>query len=118
MGLSFGSHLRELRRAAKLTQRDLAGKTQLDFSYLSKLENDRIPPPAADTVVKLAAALKVQSDELLALSGKLPSKVAEAVSGNPAAQGFLRETANLNLSDDDWRHLGAVARELRRSLRR
>ena len=38
----------------------------LDFSYISKLENGRIPPPAADTVVSLCRILKIEPQELLA----------------------------------------------------
>ena len=52
MDMTFGQLLRELRRAKGVNQRDLASKVGVDFSYISKLENDRLPPPAADTVVK------------------------------------------------------------------
>jgi len=39
-------------RKAAISQRDLAA-AGLDFSYISKLENDRIPSSAADTVVAI-----------------------------------------------------------------
>ena len=56
---SFGILLRKYRLTAGLTQRDLAAMAGLDFSYISKLENNRLPPPAADTIVLLCSILGV-----------------------------------------------------------
>ena len=44
--MTFGQSLRKARRAAGHTQRSLAAGVGVDFSYISKVENDRIPPPA------------------------------------------------------------------------
>lgn len=109
----FGEALRNLRREAGITQRDLAAKTGLDFTYVSKLENGRTSPPAADTVVSIARALQVSPDNLLALSGKLSSDVRDAVATNPAAQEFLRVSAGLSLTTDEWKQLGSLARTFR-----
>jgi len=103
MTTSFGALLRERRRAAGLTQRTLAQKAQLDFSYISKLENDRLPPPAADTIVLLCSILGVPAEDLLAFTHKLPSTVEEKVSANAAAQMFLREAQDL--TEAQWQHL-------------
>jgi transcriptional regulator with XRE-family HTH domain len=85
----------------------------LDFSYVSKLENSRIPPPAADTVVKIAHVFGVTPDELLALSGKLSSDVTDAVASMPGAQEFLRLSTKLSLTDEEWRRLGSMAQQWR-----
>ena len=111
--MTFGERLRELRRQAGVTQRDLAEKVGLDFSYISKVENDRNAPPAADTIVKICRALEVPAESLLAIKGQIPSDVAERISGNVAAQEFLRETHRLGLSESEWRHLSAQVRRLR-----
>ena len=95
MAISFGSLLRQHRRAAGLTQRELAEKAHLDFSYISKLENNRLPPPAADTVVSLCSILGVPADDLLALAGKLPSAIEENIGTSVSAQAFLREAQGL-----------------------
>lgn len=105
---TFGNALRAARRAAGITQRELAERAQLDFSYISKLENDRIPPPAADTVVTLCAILDTPPEALLALSRKLPSEVQQLLSSSPAAQEFLREAAQRGLSDADWKRLARL----------
>lgn len=103
MTVSFGTLLRERRRAAGLTQRELAEKAQLDCSYISKLENDRLPPPAADTIVLLCSILGVPADDLLASTHKLPSTIEEKVSANAAAQVFLREAQDL--TEEQWQQL-------------
>ncbi len=113
--LSFGKALRELRRAAGLSQRQLADRSGLDFSYISKLENDRLPPPAADTVVTLAAILGRPAEELLGLTGKLPSSVQQAVGKSSSAQRFLLEAQRMGLSDTEWKRMAARLKTLRRA---
>jgi D-3-phosphoglycerate dehydrogenase len=105
MATSFGAALRQFRLGAGLNQRELAALVGLDFSYISKLENDRLPPPAADTVVALCRALHVEPEELLALIGKLPSQMRQVVSTNKAALAFLREAQRMELTDDVWKNL-------------
>jgi transcriptional regulator with XRE-family HTH domain len=110
--MTFGQKLRAIRRESGFTQRGLAKAAELDFSYISKLENGRNPPPAADTIVRLCEAMRVPPEALLALTGKIPSDVADAISANVAAQEFLRETYRVALTDDDWRHLSKEVRRL------
>src|SRR5579862_1169231 len=87
----FGPALRDHRRAAGLSQRELAARTGLDFSYISKVENGRLPPPAADTIVAICQVLDIPPEDLLALTRKIPSAVQQTVSSSKAAQQFLRE---------------------------
>jgi transcriptional regulator with XRE-family HTH domain len=108
---SFGHKLRETRRLRGISQRELADKVGVDFSYISKLENDRLPPPAADTIVKICEVLDVPSDELLAVTGKMPTDVKEMLSTSTAAQQFVRRALEMNLSEDEW---GTLTKRLRR----
>lgn len=114
MEQTFGAMLRELRRVAGLTQRELANRAKLDFSYISKLENDRLPPPAADTIVHLCNILEAPAEQLLALTGKLPSEVQQKVSSSSAAQEFLREAQLQNLTETDWHTLSDLLRNLKK----
>jgi transcriptional regulator with XRE-family HTH domain len=75
--VQFGQRLRELRKAKGLSQKDLAGKVDIDFTYLSKVENGRMSPPSEKTILALAKALNTDSDELLALANKIPSDLAK-----------------------------------------
>lgn len=112
---SFGELLREKRRRAGISQRDLASRVGLDFSYISKLENDRMPPPAAHTVVTICGVLRVQPEELLAASGKLPADVQSAVGSSPAAQSFLQNASKMSLTEGEWKELQSSLRRLRES---
>lgn len=111
--LHFGSALRARRRAAGISQRDLAARTGVDFSYISKVENDRVPPPAADTIVAICQALGVAPEDLLALTGKIPSTVQRTVSSSTAAQQFLREAQQMALTDQEWTELSHLLQRLR-----
>ena len=111
---SFGSLLRDKRRAAGLSQRELADRAGLAFSYISKLENGRLPPPAADTVVALCDILQVSPDELLALTGKLPTDVQQTVTTSKTAQRFLREAGSLRLTDEEWERMRIDLHSLRK----
>ncbi len=111
METTFGEMLRALRRQAGLSQRELAQRANLDFSYISKVENGRLPPPAADTIVLLCSILGVSADDLLAATRKLPSDVEEKISSSATAQAFLREAQSL--TDDQWQQLTQTLRQLK-----
>lgn len=109
----FGQKLREFRRSAGISQRELAKQIDVDFSYISKIENGRLPPPAADTIVKICQVLGIESEDLLALTGKIPSKIQESLSGSKAAQQFLGEAQRLDLTDAEWEEMVKSLRNLR-----
>lgn len=113
MSESFGAALRQLRRNSGISQRDLAERINLDFSYISKLENDRLSPPAADTIVAICQVLGVDPEKLLALTGKLPSEVQKNVSTSPTAQEFLKEAQKMRLSEEEWSSMVSSLRSLR-----
>ena len=110
---TFGQTLKEIRRSKDITQRQLATAVGVDFSYISKIENDRMPPPAADTIVKICEVLEVPPDDLLAMTGKMPTPIKEAISEKPAAQEFLREAQNMTLTDEEWSTLTQQLKKLR-----
>ncbi len=57
--------LRELRKAADLTQQDLANKADLSISAVVQIEAGKIPDPRISTLKALAKALGVTVDELI-----------------------------------------------------
>jgi transcriptional regulator with XRE-family HTH domain len=100
----FGTVLREKRRATGISQRQLAEKVGVDFSYISKLENGRLPAPAAETVARLAEVLACPVEELLSAAKKMPADLNDSV-GQPAALRFLQEASRLRLSKEEWEQL-------------
>ena len=88
--------------AARLREEDLRG---FDFTYLSKIENDRLPPPSAAAIVALAEELDANADELLALAEKAPADLGEAMKKSEGARTFFRSAVNENLSEEEWNRL-------------
>ena len=111
---TLGSRIRALRLEAKRSQRDLADRVAkrlkeddrggFDFTYLSKIENDRLVPSAA-VILALAAELKGNSDELLALAGKAPADVGDMLKKSEGARMFFRSALSTQLSEKDWESL-------------
>ncbi|MBI4303543.1 MAG: helix-turn-helix domain-containing protein [Chloroflexi bacterium] len=73
----FGARLRELRKLTGLSQRELAQKVGVSFTYLSKLENGTMPPPSDRIMFSLAEALGADKDELMTLAGRIPPDILE-----------------------------------------
>lgn len=113
MAATLGQTLRQCRQTAGVTQRALAQSVGVDVSYISKLENDRMPPPAADTIVRMARALKASPDGLLTMSGKIPTTVSQMLGSKPAALRFFREAADLAITDREWERLTQLLIQLR-----
>jgi transcriptional regulator with XRE-family HTH domain len=86
--MRFGERLRELRKAKNLSQRALAEKIDIDFTYLSKIESERLDfaqYPSEGLIRKLAEALEADVDELLLLAKKIPPDIRDRVIERPDA---------------------------------
>jgi transcriptional regulator with XRE-family HTH domain len=96
--MTFGEKIRELRKAKNLSQRDLATKVKVNFTYISKIENEKLDfgdYPSEELILKLVKALEADADELLILAKKVPGNVKKRVMQRPDA---FRKLASL---DDD-----------------
>lgn len=93
--LTFGQTIRELRRARRLTQRDLAESVQAlglkaDFTYISKIENDRLEAPPSEALIRgLARILETDAEALLEQAGKFDQKALQAVVAEMPEAGIL-----------------------------
>lgn len=102
--MNFGERLRQIRKERGLTLRQLGEQAGIDFTYLSKIENDRIPyTPAVVTIRELARVLKVDAIEFLTLANKLPREL-EPLRANQEARRFFDRAAKV-ASPDDWEAL-------------
>ncbi len=110
----FGQVLRELRKSKGISQRELATRTGVTFTYISKIENGHLAPPAADTIVRFCHALETPPDELLVLAGKIPSGLMRALGSSEAAIGFFRHVQSMGLAEEEWESLTGQLKHLRR----
>lgn len=84
--LNFGTKLRELRKGKNLGQRALAGLVGVSFTYVSKIENEKLDfgdYPSEELIVRLARALDADADELLILAEKVPEAIRRRVLQRP-----------------------------------
>jgi transcriptional regulator with XRE-family HTH domain len=69
---TFGRIIRQARKDKEFSQRELAKLIGVDYTYLSKLENDHAGyPPSEDVIHKLALRLDLNEDELRRLAGRI-----------------------------------------------
>lgn len=96
--MRFGERIRELRKAKNLGQRGLGDLVGVSFTYISKIENEKLDfgdYPSEELIGKLASALNTEADELLLLAKKVPEQIKKRVMERPDA---FRKFADL---DDD-----------------
>lgn len=110
--MTFGKRVQSLRQHKAINQRDLAARVDIDVTYLSKIENDRLPPPSHDTIVRLAEELDEDPDALLLLADKMPKDLKEIIVKSPARPDFFRSVSDL--SDDELKKVQSYAEQLKR----
>jgi transcriptional regulator with XRE-family HTH domain len=108
--LTFGQTIRQLRRDFRLTQRELAERVQAlglkaDFTYISKIENDRLEVPPSEALIRgLAQVLETDAEALLELAGKFDQKaLQEVVAEMPEASVLLRRLQARKISQKQLR---------------
>jgi transcriptional regulator with XRE-family HTH domain len=70
---TFGQVILQARKQKGLSQRELADAVDLNFTYLSKLENDKADYPPKEEVIRvIARILSIDEEELIYLAGRLP----------------------------------------------
>jgi len=87
----FGGIVRQLRLDRGLTIDEVAKEAKLTASYLSKVENNRVPVPPAETLGSIADALGVPREALTEAAEGVPRRVVEAFARDPDAFYVLAE---------------------------
>ncbi|MDA2909724.1 helix-turn-helix domain-containing protein [Nitrospiraceae bacterium AH_259_D15_M11_P09] len=89
--MDFGSLLKTLREKQGLSIKRLAPELNVDYTYLSKLENNRVNP-SEKLVERVSNYFNYNKEELLLAANKIPEDVLQILRENPAeAIAFLRE---------------------------
>jgi transcriptional regulator with XRE-family HTH domain len=93
---TFGERLRELRKAKGLSQRALGEQAGVNFTYISKIENEKLDFaqfPSEQLIRSMAAVLEADVDELLLLARKIPDQIKQRVIEHPEV---FRKIASLD----------------------
>ena len=105
----LGDFIREQRKRARLSLRELADKTKVSNAYLSQIERG-LHEPSVHVIKALATALDLSAETLLRQAGVLEARAA------PPAERLDVETAILaddNLTKEQQKALIAVYRSYR-----
>jgi len=108
----FAARIRDLRRKRRVTLRHLARLVGVSPSYLSRVERSHVPPPGPRTITKIARALQVETDELMAAAALVPEDITARLLRRPRLMGRLVRCAD---GLDDAR-LEDLSRKLERDL--
>jgi len=93
---TFGQVLRDARLAKGYTLRKFADEVSISPTYLSQVEQDNVDPPTAERVKTMADLLGANSDEWIALAGRLPEDLPKIIHKQPTAMPeLLREASGL-----------------------
>jgi transcriptional regulator with XRE-family HTH domain len=119
---SFGQIIRELRIKNRDydSLREFARKVGLSAAYLSRIENEKEPPPSEQIVEKLAEALGADKYELFSYAGKVPTEFLETFKKNPRGMAsFMRRVKEAGLeTNGEWKELEKNISEMRRKAQR
>jgi transcriptional regulator with XRE-family HTH domain len=106
---TFGKKLRDFRIHADVGLRELARLINKSPGYLSDVEQDHVPPPSEDVLLKIAAALNVDKKELLNSAQKMDPEISRYVAREPEIADFLRMAREKKFDSDDWDTLTKLA---------
>lgn len=102
----FGKMLKNIRKGKEISQRKLAELVGIDFTYISKIENGTMDPPAEDKIVKIAEVLGEDPDTMLIVAKKVPSDFQRVITENKDIPLFLRKAPNL--STEQWEEIRRI----------
>jgi transcriptional regulator with XRE-family HTH domain len=100
----LGDRIRDRRKGAGMSQRQLADKVSVGFPHLSKIENGA-ETPSDELLTKIADAVGDDVDELMAIANRVSPELAETVIVNPNARMFRRLVRSGDISDKDLENL-------------
>ncbi len=92
--MKFGDRVRQLRHEKGWTLRDLAAQVDVGFTYLSRIENERLnygDYPSDALIHRLADVLETDEDELFFLAKRVPERIRMRVLQRPDVFGALAE---------------------------
>lgn len=89
--MQFGDLIKQLRQDKDIGIKSLAPELDITYTYLSKLENNKVTP-SAKVIENIASYFKYDLDELLLSANKIPNDIRHILQHNPKeAVEFLRK---------------------------
>lgn len=104
---TFGSHIKTLRAARNIGQRELARNIGISPSYLNDIENNKRFPPRREIIKKIAHILEANLENLYDLAGKpknkIPPDIPDIIRKNNEIPSLLRTIESYGLNSREIR---------------
>ncbi len=108
----LGERINSLREANSIGVRELGRMVEVSGMHISNIEKGK-SSASSELLIKLAAALNTDADELLALADQVAPDVADVIQSNAQAiPSFLR--AAKDLTPEQWDLLMAQVEKMKR----
>ncbi len=108
---AFAARLRADRERAGLTVRELAARSQISFSYITKIETGRSGKGVSPEIVSaLAEAVGCDELEYLHVADVIPPPLKDLLA-NPQSRSFVRSLLQLRPKPAQWNRLEMVLAE-------
>ena len=88
--MGFGDIIKSKRRELKISQRELASKINVDFTYISKIENGVFPPPSEETIKNICKLLELDFIDTMLIAKKIPTEFEELIFNNKEISEYLK----------------------------
>jgi HTH-type transcriptional regulator, competence development regulator len=108
---TFGEQLRNARVAKGYSLRKFAKEADVSPTYLSQVEQDKVAPPTADRVKRIAELLDESVDEWMAYADRLPDELPDIIHSDPAVPDLLR--AVQGMTPEQLKKLRAAAERIK-----
>jgi len=94
--MTFGLLVRKLRYTQGIGIKKLASQLDVDYTYLSRIENDKVIP-SEQVIDRIARYFRYNKDELMLSADKIPDDIRRILRENPEeALGYLRQRFSSN----------------------
>lgn len=105
--MHLGEFIRSTRKAKKMTATQLAQKSGVSVTTISRVERGEMKPPKDETMHNIAKVLGIDADVLFSKGNKPPQELTDLYCQKPQYAPFLRVVNQLN--DKDFHDLLDIA---------
>jgi len=99
----FARIIQNKRKEQNYTLEELANKLDVDRSYLSKLENDRVPPPSKKLLEKMSQILGLDFELLSLLAGRITDSMVKELDLKKVE--LFRAMKDKSFSEEDYKKI-------------
>ena len=106
--MTLGETIKNKRKVLGMTQKELASKVEVDFSYISKIEKGNAKMPSKEVLAKVAQALELNENELYFRNNQIPDGVHQIIISDEKVIDFLTKISNRKVSDREWEAINKI----------